>query len=74
MARQNRVCIGCTQVDQAPKHIVAVKDGTNGGADVFWHMDCHALATNCPSCSKTVKEANGAQNDDLVEHITGERP
>jgi hypothetical protein len=74
MARQMRKCIGCTQVDTAPKHIWAVADGTNGGTDVFWHYDCHSTATGCESCTQTVKDSNGAQNDDLVEHLTGERP
>lgn len=75
MARQVRPCIACENPgDEAPKHIVAVPDGTNGGVDVFWHYDCHALMTGCESCTAVVKSADGKKNADLVEHLTGERP
>lgn len=74
MARQVRKCIACTKEDTAPKDIVAVNDGTNGGSDVYWHLDCHAIATGCESCTKAVEAAEGKKDDDLVEFLTGERP
>ena len=72
MARQMRACIGCTQTDQAPKHTMAVADGTNGGVDVHWHYDCHAVATGCATCQKVVSDSGGAQDGALVEFLTGE--
>lgn len=72
MARQVRKCIACTKEDQAPKHTMAIADGTNGGVDVHWHYDCHAVATGCEICTKVVEESNGAQDDALVEHLTRE--
>jgi hypothetical protein len=74
MARQLRKCIACMQEDRSPKHTWSVADGTNGGVDVHWHYDCHSVATNCVTCTEVVEASNGAQNDDLVEFITGERP
>jgi hypothetical protein len=69
-----RKCIACEKEDTAPKHVMAIADGTNGGADVFWHMDCHATATGCEACATVVEESGGAKDDALVEHLTGEAP
>jgi len=60
-----RVCLGCEQADDHPRHVVALQDGT----DVFWHMDCHAV-TGCAVCAKQIEGAEGATGDTLRTHLT----
>lgn len=69
MARQMRKCIACEKVDQSPKKIVAIADGTNGGVDVFWHYDCHAAVTGCSDCQAIVDASGGLKDDELVDFI-----
>jgi hypothetical protein len=64
---------GC-EPDYAPKHIIAVGDGTQGGTDIYWHFDCHVLASNCATCTESLKEVGGAgskglKNDKLLDHL-----
>jgi hypothetical protein len=60
-----RVCIGCGQTDDHPRHVVVVGDGS----EVPWHMDCHAL-TGCEVCSSQIANADGAKGDELRLHLT----
>ena len=61
-----RPCIGCGQHDDAPRHVIALPDGS----EVMWHHDCHSLASPpCVACAATVESASGAQNDELRAHI-----
>lgn len=61
-----RTCIGCTQTDDHPRHVIALPDGS----DVGWHMDCHQLATGCETCAAQLADAGGATGDDLRLHLT----
>jgi hypothetical protein len=63
-----RPCIGCTQTDDHPKHQVV----TTSGESVFWHMDCHVLATGCDLCEQQTKGARGATGEALRAHLTRE--
>lgn len=60
-----RTCIGCAQTDDHPRHVVAMP----GGVEVTWHMDCHAIATECEICVGIVASANGAKGDKLRTHL-----
>jgi hypothetical protein len=64
----NRNCIGCGQVDDHPRHIITLPDGT----DMPWHHDCHARATGDP-VSVAVAEA-GLTGDELRRHIEENNP
>jgi hypothetical protein len=58
-------CIGCTQTDTDPKHIV----DTNG-VNVIWHHDCHAIVAGCAVCKALLAEApKGAKGEALREHL-----
>lgn len=59
-----RVCLGCGQSDDHPRHIVVV-----GDTEVPWHMDCHAL-TGCETCVEQIAGADGAKGDELRLHLT----
>lgn len=65
MSNPIRTCIGCTQSDDHPRHVVALADGS----EVTWHQDCHALATGCAVCAATVESAAGLKGDELRSHI-----
>lgn len=58
-------CIGCTQTDDHPRHLIDI-----GGVNVYWHMDCHAIATGCPICTGIVANAHGAKGGKLRTHLT----
>jgi hypothetical protein len=66
MVNPIRVCIGCTQSDDHPRHVVGLPDGS----DVYWHMDCHALATGCEVCAAQISGADGVIGDELRVHLT----
>jgi len=72
MARMMRKCVACEKTDTAPKHVVVIVT-ESGDTNVVWHMDCHADATGCEPCTATVEAAEGKKDDELVEHITGEK-
>jgi len=61
-----RTCIGCTQADDHPRHVIALPDGS----EVTWHMDCHQLATGCEVCTSQIAGAEGKTGDDLRLHLT----
>jgi len=61
-----RTCIGCTQSDDHPRHVIASSDGS----DVNWHLDCHRIATGCESCTAQTADVDGVIGDDLRAHLT----
>ncbi len=60
-----RTCIGCTQTDDHPRHIVWMP----GDVETTWHMDCHVLATGCDVCERQLADAGGATGDALRAHL-----
>lgn len=58
-------CIGCEQEDDHPKHVIGLPDGS----DVRWHMDCHATATKCESCTWQREGAGKKTGEAFREHI-----
>lgn len=53
-----RNCVGCGQVDDHPRDVVALGDGSVA----YWHHDCHArIDPPCASCAWLV-----AHKGDLV--------
>ncbi len=68
MTNPVRTCIGCTQTDDHPRHVEATV-----GGDVNWHLDCHTVATGCPSCTAQLPGVGGVQGipkgDALREHL-----
>lgn len=66
MSHPVRTCIGCTQSDNHPRHVVALSDGS----EVTWHMDCHELATGCEVCRAQITDAMGVIGDALRTHLT----
>jgi hypothetical protein len=64
-ARPVRTCIGCGQSDDHPKDQVVL----GAGESVFWHMDCHVIATGCESCRAQIAGADGATGSALHRHL-----
>jgi len=64
-----RTCISCTQTDDHPKDIV-----DHGTFMVVWHLDCHVIATGCPSCKILLAAADGAKGDELRVHLVSLPP
>lgn len=63
----NRNCIGCGQVDDHPRHVIVLGDGS----DAPWHMDCHARSEpGCEVCASQISGANGATGDALRQYLT----
>lgn len=60
-----RICVGCAQEDDHPRHVIA----TAPGQVANWHMDCHVLATGCEVCQKQIADAAGVKGDELREHL-----
>lgn len=67
-----RPCIACGQQDDHPRHEVVIGDGTH--TSVFWHMDCHVLAADCPTCKAQLADANGVQGHELRTHLVALAP
>ena len=65
-----RHCTSCGQVDDHPRHVIGTIDGTDGGC---FHMDCHALL-GCQLCLHQLRDADGAQGDQLRAHLTALGP
>lgn len=58
-------CIGCTQHDDHPKHVIDL----GGGDEVRWHFDCHVIATGCPDvCAPARIGADGLTGDAFRAH------
>lgn len=62
--RPVRGCVLCGQSDTHPRHVISV-----GGSYVLWHLDCHANATQCVTCTDQLADAGGATGDRLLKHI-----
>lgn len=69
MSNPVRTCIGCAQTDDHPRHEHATPDG----ASVSYHMDCCAIARNCPVCKAQLAGVGGIagnpKGDQLREHL-----
>lgn len=59
-------CLGCEQTDDHPKHVVALRDGS----DAPWHMDCHAKV-GCESCQRMTANQGDARGDEFRTILTG---
>lgn len=66
-----RSCIGCSQADDHPRHVIATPDPTSPGGhiDVAWHMDCHKIVTNCAVCTDQLAGAENLKGDELRAHL-----
>lgn len=70
-----RLCIGCGQHDDHPRHVIA-----QGGTAALWHMDCHVLSTGCEVCAAQLKacgtstEPDGVVGDELQSRLLALRP
>lgn len=62
-------CLGCGQVDDHPKHVVAVDPVT----DVWWHYDCHHAVTGCQVCAPVVAAAQGKTGEELRAILTSKK-
>lgn len=60
-----RLCIGCAQRDDHPRHVIHMK----GQPGAMWHMDCHALATDCGTCKRQLTGAEGKTGAELQAHL-----
>lgn len=68
MANENpvRTCIGCKKTDDHPRHVMV--EGVEQ-IQVTWHMDCHAIATDCPICAGVVAGAKEATGEKLRTYL-----
>jgi hypothetical protein len=62
-----RICAGCQQTDDAPRHVFAV--GPAQVPPMPWHMDCHVTATGCETCADQLRQCDNAKNDELRERL-----
>lgn len=70
MALVRKVCLGCGQEDDHPKHLVGLQDGS----EAAWHMDCHSRATGCSVCGANVADKGEVKGADFRAHIEENRP
>ena len=62
-----RNCIGCGQVDDHPRHVIAASPTE----DVCWHMDCHTRADPpCGACVHQTRNQGAARGDAFREILT----
>jgi hypothetical protein len=61
----HRVCAGCQQIDDHPRHVFAVAGGQV--PPMPWHMDCHVIATGCEDCAEQLKKANTTTSNDGIK-------
>lgn len=40
------------------------------GAEISYHMDCHAIAAGCEICRDRIAGAGGAKGDELRQYLT----
>lgn len=62
-----RACLACEQVDDHPKHVVSLRDGS----DAAFHMDCHALM-DCAVCKQQTTNQGDARGDEFRAILTGQ--
>ena len=76
-----RICAGCQQTDDAPRHVFAV-GGVGVGAEsppMPWHMDCHVIATGCETCADQLQKCGtdasntGVKNGELRARLVALR-
>lgn len=60
-----RPCLGCEQSDDHPKHVRALRDGS----EVAFHLDCHAIQ-GCRSCIQQTRNQGDARGDDFRAILT----
>lgn len=60
-----RPCLGCETSDDHPKHVVALRDGS----DASWHMDCHALV-GCEVCREQTRNQGATRGDEFRAILT----
>lgn len=61
-----RTCMGCAATDDHPKHEI----DHGGGLSIYWHFDCHVIATGCPDvCGPARVGADGLTGAAFREHI-----
>lgn len=66
-----RNCLGCGQVDDHPRHVIALSDGS----DACWHNDCHARSSvRCAICQAVVDSAGDLKGDELRAHLLDNDP
>ena len=65
--RPMRVCDICMQVDDHPRHVIALDDG----GTLMRHMDCCREA-GCfdGSCNEVTAGAENLRGDELLAHLT----
>lgn len=55
-----RTCVGCGQVDDHPRDVVALPDGSAAN----WHHDCHSrIDPPCESCTWLVQHKGDLTGD-----------
>lgn len=57
-SKPQRLCIGCGQTDDHPRHVIKGRQP--------WHMDCHVLATGCASCKRQLAGCDTSEANDGV--------
>lgn len=69
-----RVCLGCAGEDDHPRHVLATPDG----AEITYHMDCHAIASGCEICIAQLDGVGGVEKnpkgDKLRKHLATTGP
>lgn len=58
ITKPTRLCIGCGQTDDHPRHQI--------GKQEPWHMDCHVLATGCGICAAQLAACDTSTDSDGV--------
>lgn len=65
-----RLCIGCGQTDDHPRHIIVLEGGEK---EVGYHMDCHVAQTGCELCATSLAPiADGTTGDALRAELVKE--
>jgi hypothetical protein len=60
-----RICAGCQQEDDHPRHVFAVGGGQT--PPMPWHMDCHVLATGCDTCAEQLAKCDTDPSNDGIK-------
>lgn len=71
MTNPVRNCLACGGIDDHPRHVVVLPDGS----DSAFHYDCHArLNPPCESCTELSTGAGGVTGDDFRAHLLSQTP
>jgi hypothetical protein len=60
-----RTCPICTGVDDHPRHVITLPDGT----EMALHMDCCASARNCEVCTAQLAGVGGVEGNPKGEKL-----